>query len=51
MRFVFCFYPAQPFSSDAKGGNDYEIFADERTIGHAVNNPEDTYRRLKELFF
>jgi hypothetical protein len=34
-----------------KGGNDYEIFSDERTIGHSVTNPEDTARILKELFF
>ncbi|KAK7056227.1 Phosphomannomutase 1 [Paramarasmius palmivorus] len=32
------------------GGNDHEIFADERTIGHSVKNPEDTVRILKELF-
>ncbi|KAI0060958.1 eukaryotic phosphomannomutase [Artomyces pyxidatus] len=34
-----------------KGGNDYEIFTDPRTIGHSVSNPEDTMRILKELFF
>ncbi|KIM22838.1 hypothetical protein M408DRAFT_332709 [Serendipita vermifera MAFF 305830] len=34
-----------------KGGNDYEIFMDERTIGHAVTNPLDTARIVKELFF
>uniref|UniRef100_A0A060T5L4 Phosphomannomutase n=1 Tax=Blastobotrys adeninivorans TaxID=409370 RepID=A0A060T5L4_BLAAD len=34
-----------------KGGNDYEIYEDPRTIGHAVNNPQDTVRILKELFF
>lgn len=34
-----------------KGGNDYEIYEDPRTIGHAVNSPEDTMRILKELFF
>lgn len=33
-----------------KGGNDYEIFSDERTIGHAVTKPEDTIKLLKELF-
>ncbi|KAM0802568.1 phosphomannomutase [Usnea florida] len=33
-----------------KGGNDYEIFEDHRTIGHSVKNPEDTMRILKELF-
>lgn len=34
-----------------KGGNDYEIYNDERTIGHAVNSPDDTIRILNELFF
>ncbi|KAL9612866.1 MAG: hypothetical protein Q9167_002550 [Letrouitia subvulpina] len=33
-----------------KGGNDYEIYVDERTVGHAVDNPEDTIRQLKDLF-
>ncbi|KAL5363777.1 eukaryotic phosphomannomutase-domain-containing protein [Aspergillus floccosus] len=32
------------------GGNDYEIYSDPRTIGHAVNGPEDTMKQLKELF-
>lgn len=33
-----------------KGGNDYEIYTDDRTIGHAVNSPEDTIRIVNELF-
>jgi len=33
-----------------KGGNDYEIFEDKRTVGHSVDGPEDTMRILKELF-
>lgn len=33
-----------------KGGNDYEIYEDSRTIGHAVESPADTIRILKELF-
>ncbi|KAL6403602.1 putative phosphomannomutase [Ilyonectria robusta] len=33
-----------------KGGNDYEIYTDSRTIGHSVTGPEDTMRILKELF-
>ncbi|KAL1494186.1 hypothetical protein ABEB36_009825 [Hypothenemus hampei] len=33
-----------------KGGNDYEIFSDSRTIGHSVINPEDTQRQLQKLF-
>ncbi|GHJ85240.1 hypothetical protein NliqN6_1642 [Naganishia liquefaciens] len=34
-----------------KGGNDYEIYTDSRTIGHTVTSPEDTMKILKELFF
>jgi hypothetical protein len=34
----------------AKGGNDHEIFEDPRTTGHAVENPEETIKELKELF-
>lgn len=33
-----------------KGGNDYEIYEDERTIGHSVTNPNDTVKILNELF-
>lgn len=33
-----------------KGGNDYEIYTDERTVGHAVESPADTIRILNELF-
>lgn len=33
-----------------KGGNDWEIYSDERTIGHAVTSPEDTMKQLKEIF-
>jgi phosphomannomutase len=33
-----------------KGGNDYEIFADPRTIGHSVRDPDDTLSQVKELF-
>ncbi|KDO34953.1 phosphomannomutase [Saprolegnia parasitica CBS 223.65] len=32
------------------GGNDYEIFVHDRTIGHAVKSPADTLRLLDELF-
>ncbi|PVI03806.1 eukaryotic phosphomannomutase [Periconia macrospinosa] len=34
-----------------EGGNDREIFVDERTVGHTVADPDDTYKQLKELFF
>ncbi|EJU03614.1 eukaryotic phosphomannomutase [Dacryopinax primogenitus] len=33
-----------------KGGNDHEIYADPRTIGHAVTGPADTLNQLKEIF-
>ncbi|KAL8768107.1 MAG: hypothetical protein Q9209_005570 [Squamulea sp. 1 TL-2023] len=33
-----------------KGGNDYEIYEDSRTIGHAVDNPEETMKMLTEIF-
>ncbi|KAF2857735.1 eukaryotic phosphomannomutase [Piedraia hortae CBS 480.64] len=33
-----------------KGGNDYEIFEDPRTIGHTVTKPEDTEELVKKLF-
>jgi phosphomannomutase len=33
-----------------EGGNDYEIFSSDRTIGHTVTSPEDTIAQLKELF-
>ncbi|OKL64339.1 Phosphomannomutase [Talaromyces atroroseus] len=32
------------------GGNDYEIYSDERTVGHSVTDPDDTMKQLKELF-
>nr|GAT42924.1 predicted protein [Mycena chlorophos] len=32
------------------GGNDHEIFADPRTIGHTVEGPAHTIRLLKEQF-
>ncbi|XP_014665756.1 PREDICTED: phosphomannomutase 2-like isoform X1 [Priapulus caudatus] len=31
------------------GENDYEIFADERTIGHSVTSPADTMQQVCEL--
>lgn len=34
-----------------KGGNDYEIYEDSRTIGHSVKSPEDTMKLIEELFF
>ena len=33
-----------------EGGNDWEIYSDDRTVGHKVKDPDDTYRQLKEMF-
>ncbi len=33
-----------------EGGNDWEIYSDDRTIGHSVKSPADTIRILKEIF-
>ncbi|KAJ7746876.1 eukaryotic phosphomannomutase [Mycena maculata] len=33
-----------------KGGNDYEIYSDPRTVGHHVDSPADTIRILKAEF-
>ncbi|KAL3781611.1 hypothetical protein ACHAWO_009605 [Cyclotella atomus] len=33
-----------------EGGNDYEIFSSERTIGHTVTSPEDTKEQCTKLF-
>lgn len=32
------------------GGNDYEIYTHDRTIGHTVTSPEDTKAQCTELF-
>jgi len=32
------------------GGNDHDLFADDRTIGHAVKSPQDTMKQLAEIF-
>jgi len=40
-----------PTNTHTQGGNDYEIYEDERTIGHRVTSPEDTRRQLEALFF
>jgi len=34
----------------AQGGNDYEIFKDTRTEGHAVKDPEDTLDLVGRMF-
>lgn len=33
-----------------KGGNDYEIYEDPRTVGHTVTGPGDTMAELQKLF-
>ena len=33
-----------------EGGNDYEIYKHERTDAHAVKNPEETKKLLREMF-
>ena len=33
-----------------EGGNDFEIYLDERTVGHKVETPTDTIKQMKELF-
>lgn len=33
-----------------EGGNDFEIFEDERTIGHTTTGPEHTMQMCRELF-
>mmetsp|Transcript_1729 Transcript_1729/g.6658 ORF Transcript_1729/g.6658 Transcript_1729/m.6658 type:complete len:250 (-) Transcript_1729:359-1108(-) len=33
-----------------KGGNDYEIFTCERTVGHTVTSPDDTRAQCEKLF-
>jgi phosphomannomutase len=37
-------------NSFIKGGNDYEIYEHERTIGHSVTSPDDTIALLTKLF-
>ncbi|KAF3335270.1 Phosphomannomutase [Carex littledalei] len=32
------------------GGNDYEIFESERTVGHTVTSPQDTIEQCRSLF-
>lgn len=32
------------------GGNDHEIYEDQRTKGHAVSSPRDTIQQLRQLF-
>lgn len=40
-----------PVSASVQGGNDFEIYADPRTVGHSVVSPQDTVQRCREIFF
>ena len=31
------------------GGNDHEIFEDDRTVGHTVTGPDDTMEQVKQV--
>lgn len=42
---------APPALPCAQGGNDFEIYADPRTVGHSVVSPQDTVQRCREIFF
>jgi hypothetical protein len=42
--------PAAPPAARLQGGNDYEIFSSEKTIGHTVTSPDDTRKQCTELF-
>jgi len=33
-----------------QGGNDYEIYEDDRVIGHRVTDPDDTIAVVKRVF-
>lgn len=33
-----------------QGGNDFEIYESEKTIGHHTNGPDDTIKQCTELF-
>jgi phosphomannomutase len=33
-----------------KGGNDYEIYEDPRTIGHSVTSHDETVAELRKMF-
>ncbi|KAK4310321.1 hypothetical protein Pmani_018139 [Petrolisthes manimaculis] len=52
LQFVEKDYKTIHFFGDRtnKGGNDYEIFEDQRTIGHKVTSPDDTKAQLINLF-
>lgn len=52
LRFVEKDFKEIHFFGDrtTEGGNDYLIYKDHRTIGHAVKDPQDTMKKLAETF-
>ncbi len=51
LRFVESFKDVHFFGDKTyEGGNDFEIYESDRTIGHSVKTPDDTMRICKELF-
>ena len=47
----FILFPVDFFGDKTfVGGNDYEIFTHERTIGHTVFSPDDTKAQCTKLF-
>jgi phosphomannomutase len=50
VRIEFLIRNFVPMTISEKGGNDYEIFSDSRTVGHTVESPVDTKRICTELF-
>jgi len=52
LRFVEDKFEEIHFFGDrtSEGGNDFHIYDDKRTIGHSVQNPEDTMQQLTKLF-
>jgi len=56
-RYCLKFLPSDQFEAihffgdkTGPGGNDHEIFEDDRTIGHAVTGPDHTLKTINELF-
>ena len=52
LKFIEKEYDEMHFFGDKcyDGGNDYEIFLDERTVGHSVTDPEDCIAQITSTF-
>lgn len=51
LRFVESFKEIHFFGDKTyEGGNDFEIYTSDRTVGHSVKTPNDTMRICNELF-